>query len=176
MKKQLKQPAIQTDKILLAEIVLLKSAVTSTDAYLENPVKPDKTEMALRTESRFDFADNTSRFRLHVMLDGQSADGTSLGVEAEFMIDYIYIVENLSDYILQHNGDTLVHPILGATLLGISFSTTRGIVMERTKGTPFAGFILPVINPMQTLFDTAPTPAAPAQAGLKSGRKRKTKT
>ena len=171
MRKKLQQPAIQTDKITPAEIVLLKSAISSTDAYLENPVKPDKTDMGLRTESRFDFVDNTARFRLHILLDGQNADGIPLGLEAEFTIDYYYIVENLPDFIVHHNGDTLVHPILGATLLGISFSTSRGIVMERTKGTPLAGFILPVINPMQTLFDSQKQADTPA----KTARKRKKK-
>jgi len=163
MKKGTKMPVIQTDKLLLIEIALLKSAVTSTDPYLENPVKPEKIEMGLRTESKFDFTDLKCRFRLHIMLDGQDANGVSLGLGAEFMLDYIYIIENLPDFIIHHDGDNQVEAILGATLLGISFSTTRGIVMERTKGTPFAGFILPVINPMQMLFESNIN-AVPARA------------
>lgn len=164
MKKERQLPPIHTDKLHLIEIALLKSAVDSTESYLENPVKPEKIVLALRTESRFDFSDNKCRFRLHVNLDGQDAGGVSLGLGADFLIDYIYIVDNLSDFILHHDGDNQVEAILGATLLGISFSTARGIVMERTKGTPFAGFILPVINPMQMLFESNLNTAQPQSA------------
>lgn len=37
--------------------------------------------------------------------------------------------------------------ILGTTLMGIVYSTARGIILERTQGTFFNGVILPVINP-----------------------------
>jgi len=173
MKKERQLPAIQTEKLHLMELVLLKSSVTSTDAYLEDPVKPDKIQMFLRTEPRFDFTNNKCRFRLHITLDGQNAQDVSLGLGAEFMLDYIFIIENLPDFILHHDGDNQIEAILGATLLGISFSTTRGIVMERTKGTPFAGFILPVINPMQALFESNPAPPSPKNAAPKTARKRK---
>jgi hypothetical protein len=169
MKKEPKVPIIQTDKLFLTEIVLLKSAVTSTDAFLENPEKPDSIEMELLSDSKFDFVHNECRFRLHITLDGKNTDGNSSGLGAEFMVDYIYVVENLPDFVLDQTGENQVDALLGATLLGISFSTARGIIMERTKGTLFAGFILPIINPMKTLFESNPNAktALPVDAAQK---------
>jgi len=165
----LKVPVIQTDKLFLTEIVLLKSAVTSNDAFLENPEKPDSIEMGLLSDSKFDFSNKECRFRLHITLDGKNPDGNSSGLGAEFMLDFIYVIENLPDFILDQNGENHVDALLGATLLGISFSTTRGIVMERTKGTLFAGFILPIINPMKSLFMSNPNAvtALPIEVGKK---------
>lgn len=40
---------------------------------------------------------------------------------------------------------------MGATLLGIAFSTARGIIFERTRGTFFDGVILPVVDPFKVL-------------------------
>lgn len=43
---------------------------------------------------------------------------------------------------------------LGATLLGTAYSTARGIIFERTRGTYFDGVILPVIDPFKVLLET----------------------
>lgn len=154
MKNKAAIPVIQTDKILLEDITLLKSAVNSSDEYLENPTKPESVVMTLLTAPRFDFSQNQCRFRLNIALSGQDAAQKNSGLSAEFLIDFIFIIENLSEFILEKNGAPQIQMILGATLLGISFSTARGIVLERTKGTPFAGFILPVINPSQVFLNT----------------------
>jgi hypothetical protein len=158
MNKEIKSPEIQTDKILMTEIAILRCAIDGTDNFLENPAKPDKIEMILSTTPRFDFTHNSCRFRLELFLNGRHNDDSETGLTASFIIDFIYIIENLTDFIVDHEGENHIAAVLGATLLGISFSTTRGIVMERTKGTPFAGFILPIINPSKVLFETLATP------------------
>lgn len=155
MKREAQLPAIQTDKITLVEIVVLKCSVGGTEEYLENPVKPEQIIMHLGTESKFDFTNQTCRFRMHIILEGQTGQETPLGLNGEFLMDFVFQIENLSDFLVEDSDSTQVHSILGATLLGICFSTSRGIVLERTKGTPFAGFILPIINPLKTLFETA---------------------
>lgn len=171
-------PVIQTDKIHLTNIVLLKCAVNCTDLYINHPDQPDKIVMNLGSKPMFDFDHNRCRFSLHITLEGQDASGTVLGMDAEFFIDFVFIIENLADFFIPYEDDFRVHSILGATLLGISFSTARGIVIERTKGTPLAGFILPVINPSQALFNSAIEPlSSPKQAKLAaSGRRKKNTT
>jgi len=155
MKKEPAPPLIQTDKIKLNNIVLLKCGVNSSEQYQEHPIPPEKTVMNLGTSPAFDLDKHKCRFRMHITLEGQDASGTALGLGAEFLIDYFFVIENLADFLIQQKDGTKIHTILGATLLGISFSTSRGIVLERTKGTPLAGFILPVINPSQALISSS---------------------
>lgn len=155
MKKETPAPNIQTDKIALTNIVLLKCGVNSTDTYQMQPAPPEKIVMELGTIPTFDLENRKCRFRLHIKLEGQDNTGQNIGLNAEFLIDFFFTIDNLSDFIIQQKEGTQVHAILGSTLLGISFSTTRGIVLERTKGTPLAGFILPVINPSQALYDSS---------------------
>lgn len=159
MKKNIPAPAIQTGKIHLTNIVLLKCAVNSTDQYQVRPIPPEKIVMNLGNKPDFDPDNNKCRFRLHITLEGQDAAGAAVGLDAEFLIDFVFVVENLPDFFIPYKDGFQVHAILGATLLGISFSTARGIVMERTKGTPLAGFILPVINPAQSLLQANQEPA-----------------
>jgi len=155
MNKELVAPAILIDKITLTNIVMLKCGVDSTNQYQEQPLPPEKIVISLGTSSAFDLENRNCRFRLHITLEGQNVSGTALGLDAEFLMDYFFVIENLTDFLIQQKEETQIHGILGATLLGISFSTSRGIVLERTKGTPFAGFILPVINPSQALFSSS---------------------
>lgn len=155
MKKEAHIPPIHTDKIVLLEIAILKCSIGGSEEYLRDPVRPEQIVMRLGTESRFDFTNQTCRFRLHIILEGLTKQEALLNLNAEFLMDFIFQIENLADFLLEDDDIPQVHSILGATLLGICFSTSRGIVLERTKGTPFAGFILPVINPSKALFETA---------------------
>jgi hypothetical protein len=45
----------------------------------------------------------------------------------------------------------MIEEAIGATIAGISYSTSRGIVLERTLGTDFGGIILPVIDPAELI-------------------------
>lgn len=175
MKKNEPTPVIQTDKIHLTNIVLLKCAVNSTDVYIKHPNQPDKIVMNLGNKPTFDLDHNKCQFGLHITLEGQDASGAALGLDAEFFIDFGFIIENLPDFFIPYKDGFKVHALLGATLLGISFSTARGIVMERTKGTPLAGFILPVINPSELLFNSVIQPLSPPTQtkSVAAGRRRK---
>jgi len=42
--------------------------------------------------------------------------------------------------------------LMGATLAAIALSSVRGIILTRTQGTPFDGFILPIIDPKQLIL------------------------
>jgi len=65
---------------------------------------------------------------------------------------FIFIVENLNDFISTVNGLEL-NFLTAATLAGIALSSVRVVMLTLTQGTPFDGFILPVIDPKQLNFD-----------------------
>ncbi|MEQ9300969.1 MAG: hypothetical protein RIF33_20510 [Cyclobacteriaceae bacterium] len=73
------------------------------------------------------------------------------GATGEYLLEYSYIVENLSEFAEDEDGQKLVSASLGATIAGISYSTARGIVLDRTQATDFNGVLLPIINPHRLL-------------------------
>ncbi|UCH63536.1 MAG: hypothetical protein JSU77_03575 [Fidelibacterota bacterium] len=56
---------------------------------------------------------------------------------------------------LQKEGKTYQLPDdLLVTLFSIHYSTTRGVLIEKTSGTPFSRFILPIMNVKEILFNS----------------------
>ncbi|WP_372744407.1 hypothetical protein [Lutibacter sp.] len=73
-------------------------------------------------------------------------------VSAHFKIEFHYKVEDLkSFYKLDENNEPSFSGLFIATLLGISFSTARGLIYERLSKTNLRGIILPVVSPNKML-------------------------
>ncbi|SRR5690554_3255045 len=68
-------------------------------------------------------------------------------MNARFVIDFHFQIKNLNDfYELKEYNQAVFSNLLISTLLGISFSTARGIVFERLSNTKLGGVILPAID------------------------------
>lgn len=62
-------------------------------------------------------------------------------------------VDNLKDILtIRTVNDFDMDQRLESTLVGLSISTGRGILYEKTKGTLLAGFIFPIVNPMNLIL------------------------
>ena len=71
---------------------------------------------------------------------------------AHFVIDFHFEIKNLSNfYKLKEDEQPLFSGVLIATLLGLSFSTARGIIFEKLATTNLKDIILPVIDPNKLL-------------------------
>ena len=94
------------------------------------------------------------RFRLFIRLDGQNEKEEVMDLRGEYHIEFVYQVENLDEFMEENEAETegfVVSDELGATIAGISYSTARGIILDRTHATYFNGVILPVLNPRDLL-------------------------
>lgn len=60
-----------------------------------------------------------------------------------------FMIDNLEDFILEE--ENAVSSELSAILVGLVYSTLRGILFDRTKGTIFEGLLLPIIAPKALL-------------------------
>lgn len=70
---------------------------------------------------------------------------------AEYLYDFIFEVENILDFLVDaENKQVFTGQIVG-TLVGICYSTLRGLVYTKLSETNLNGFILPVINPNEIL-------------------------
>ena len=66
---------------------------------------------------------------------------------------YVFIVDNLGKYVVTKDTKTEFidkkNLAFLASLIGLSYSTSRGIVLEKCRGTIVETQVMPVINPMK---------------------------
>lgn len=148
-----KQAKIIPEKIHLFSIKVFKSNLETSDTFLNSPQKVEGFEFALAKQLAHNFQANKIRFRLFFTLSAYNAQNKTLGLTAEYGIEFHFEVDNLNDFTIDANETSNLDTALGATLLGIAYSTSRGIVLERMQGTFFEGVILPVIDPFEELIE-----------------------
>lgn len=154
------KPTVIPEKIHLQAVRIMKSHFEVSET--ENQSEIESFSMGFKSEAGFDLKNNQHRFSLFVKIKGINKDDEYVGVKGEYHIDFFYLVENLEDFIhweegkegMEENGDNFtVSQMLGATIAGISYSTSRGIILDRTQATDFNGILLPVINPNHLLTE-----------------------
>ncbi len=70
----------------------------------------------------------------------------------KFHFVYVFHVENLQELAIpDENKGISLNGGLGNALASITYSTSRGILLTRLKGTGLENFILPVIDPNSLL-------------------------
>jgi len=72
--------------------------------------------------------------------------------ECKFRFNFHFVIDNLQEmYTLNEDNQPVFQKLFVATLAGISYSTLRGIVFERTSSSNRGSLLLPVINPSDLL-------------------------
>ena len=92
------------------------------------------------------------RIKIGLLIDLQTTRAETNNANAHFNIDFHFRIEELKTYFeLSEKSEPIFSGALIATLLGVSFSTARGIIYERLSNTNMQGMILPVISPQKML-------------------------
>lgn len=141
------------EKIRLSSINIFKANLETTDAYLDNPQQSSSIEFNLAHSIAHNYNQNRSRFRLFFLLNALDKQGNPLGAKVEYGIEFHFEVENFKDHVKKIKNAMEIDIHLAATLFTLSYSTARGIIFERTRGTFFNGAILPVIDPYKGLVE-----------------------
>lgn len=129
---------------------------TTAFSYAFDPklIGPDhhlhyRSELSTRFGSR---VESNGHFGLELQFSDYFKDHTGQLTNAHITgtFQFTFRIHNLEDLLLplENEEKVLAQPIL-STLLAISFSTIRGIVADRTANTPFRGYYLPIVDPMQ---------------------------
>ncbi len=150
---QVSVPKVVPELIHIVRIEMVRGHLDATDAFLEAPQRPDRVKVDFGHSSGIDWKGKRVRSRLFIELEGQDAQGDPIGVEAGYAFDFEVHVDNIGEFKVESENGPGIHGLLGNTLMGILFSTARGMVLERTKGTYLDGAILPVINPQVLLMN-----------------------
>lgn len=67
---------------------------------------------------------------MDIILSGLNSEGNEIGLTARFIIHFGFQIEYLKTFIQDHN---VIDATLAVTIISIAYSTSRGIVLERTQ-------------------------------------------
>jgi hypothetical protein len=153
-RKKATRPRIIPEKIHLLQVKVFQSSLEAEEGFLEEPKLPASFKISITRKVANKVDEGMTRIRLFIKLDGMHPDQEEpLGITAQYGIEFFFRVDNFKDFVRSEaEGEYQIDALLGSTLIGIAFSTARGIVLERLHGTYFGEVVLPVVSPMQLLM------------------------
>ncbi len=100
----------------------------------------------------FNIEDSLVKADFELKLSTKSKEEIEEEATGNFHFVYIYSVENLNELVISDdNNELIINGSLGNAMASITYSTSRGILFARLKGTGLESFILPVIDPNSLL-------------------------
>ena len=149
----MKKAAIQSELIHLLRIHILSAEFRTSNTFRELPQRPAEVRFGFSRSLANNLEQGRTRIRLTLVLEGLDDQAKELGLHATYELEFHFKVDNFQDFVQAGQAEEQrIDARLGATLLGIAFSTARGLIYERTRGTFFDGAVLPVIDPYAFLL------------------------
>lgn len=151
----MKKDKINPEAIHLLKVSVFKSLIERQEEFLNQPfIEPENYSFSFAQKTAFNHEEKMVRIQLFILLKAQGEYAASLGIQGEFGIEFNYKIDNLDALSTKGEDGKLHYAVsLGATLMSISYSTARGIILQQTQGSiiSLSGVILPVINPTDLL-------------------------
>jgi len=137
---------VDADKINLLFVKTLKSNIEVGSNFIKK--EGQEYQLSLGQDSGLNLDEKKIVFTLKVLIDFPDKN-EGAGARAEFVLQFLFEVENLDDFTSQNEeGTTSVSGELSMTLAGIAYSTARGVILNTTEQSTIKGILLPVINPV----------------------------
>lgn len=147
------KPRIIPEKISLFSVNIFQANLSTEEHFLDDPQEVKGFEFGIAHQMGHNHELGRSRIRLYFSMDARDDAEQPLGVKVEYGIEFHFSVENFADFVQDQADGPTIEGALPATLLGMAYSTARGIIFERTRGTFFEGVILPVVDPFKLLVE-----------------------
>ena len=142
---------IEANTIHISGINVFKVEIKTDEKLLDNMQSIKGFELGLAQKMAHNLGANQMRVRIYIILNGKNENNEAIGLKGEFGISFHFSIENLAAFSKEVNGEIEIYADLAEHLINLAYATSRGIILERTQGTPFNGAILPVINAFQIL-------------------------
>lgn len=150
---------LEIDKINLAQIRVLREEIVVGEEFHNAKGSVSGFSFGFDLDYGSNPEANLIRVKLGVRVQGKDKSQNPLDLIGNFVIDFSFVVENLEDYFKADSGTketdekfgAVLDAQLGAVIVGISYSTARGIVLEKTQSTYLGGVILPVVDPQKLM-------------------------
>jgi len=154
MSKKKIPPAVEADKIHLFSINVFKSNLETSEAFLDAPKKVEGFDFGLARNFAHNLKEKGTRIRLYFTMEAVDEEKQILGLKAEYGIEFHFHIDNFEDFVKINKKKELdMDAAYAGTLLGIAYSTSRGIILERIQGTFFDAIILPVLDPIKVAVE-----------------------
>jgi hypothetical protein len=138
---------IEPDKIHLVKIQTIKGNI-ETPVNTANITVEDydfKFDVSIGVKAE----DNVIGIMFEVDIQAIGLNRDKLNLKASYTHELVFEIENLDDFTdpQEDSPEPKVDSLMLGTLLGIAYSTVRGIVFTRTQGTALNGVMMPVVDP-----------------------------
>jgi len=138
---------IDPDKIHLLKIEPVEVSI----AELDNLVKDEEIDVKMAHLSAYNLEDKKFLLGLDIILKLPEREPIPM---SRFRYNFHFKIDNLEMlYSMNEENKPVFKKIFGGTLAGISYSTLRGIIYEKTTQSSWGSLTLPVINPIK-IMDT----------------------
>ncbi len=144
---------VNPDDINLLKVNLLKLDVDASEKYINSPLESSGLKIEMGHNIAFDFNGNAARYRLFFNFISVNDDQEDIGLSAEIALEFHFKIDNIQHYVETKKNQKNVGLPLAASLMNISYATSRGIILEKTQNTFFNGIILPIIDSTKFLLD-----------------------
>lgn len=133
-------------RVSIIEIKFIKGQIDAPESYSPDTVKEYKINNTL--ELAFNITEKLAKSEYKVDIETISSNSNNIEAKGSFHIIFIFRIDNLEE-LAKLTKDNLVDldPALGNALVSITYSTARGLLINKVSGTPLEKFILPVIDP-----------------------------
>lgn len=145
-----KQGNLVPEKINIVNTQIVKCNIDCPfDFSLENV---QGHEYNLEFDMAFNLNDAMVKADFELKVTTKSKEQIETEATGDFHFVYIFHVENLQELAVpDENKELELHAGLGNALASITYSTSRGMLFARLKGTGLENFMLPVIDPNSLL-------------------------
>jgi hypothetical protein len=145
-----KQGVLIPEKIIIVNTQIVKCNIDCPfDFSLENV---QGHEYNLEFDLAFNLDDSMIKADFELKINTKSKEEVEAESVGDFHFVYIFHVENLQELAIPDaKKEISLHGGLGNAIASITYSTSRGLLLARLKGTGLENFILPVIDPNSLL-------------------------
>ncbi len=138
--------AEDVEKIHLVKVNLVKFCVTASEEYLEEAREVANLSIEMERDMAYDFEQGQARYRLFFLCSALGDEEEALGLEAEIGLEYFFKIDDFEQFVHWEGEKKKIDLVLASSLMAISYATSRGIVWEKLRATPFKGVLLPVVD------------------------------
>lgn len=133
---------IVPEKIHLNEIHFIRDEISTVEP---NSSKEVTYDIRMAHNMMHNLEQQMVKIGLYIeVIDDELANENKL--VGNYEIDFLFHIEDLMDHYEKIEDNIIFSGIFVSTLLGMCYSTTRGMLLEKWKSTSLEGIILPVIS------------------------------
>ena len=141
------------EEIHLVQVNVIRSNINAEEIYLDDPVAPEEMSIELGKDIAYNFDEGGARYRLYFKFEGLSKDNKLIGLNGDIGIEFHFMVDGFKKFVKKTKNGNQLSLAICSSMMAIAYSTSRGIILERTQNTFFKGVILPVLDSTKFLLE-----------------------